>query len=181
MSRNIESADIADEQRHSGSVRARMMRRRTEERNHGAGRVLNASEVSTKATEDSFVCDSAIDAIGIEDESIHVKSFLQRHDDDNYKIVERIGAKEASSLLQFINHYDRWMSACPRCEYVEAPHVKSFLDSTEQQQGIRVPMSIGEKRDDADRKGGRCVVIDVVFNPGVLTKAMDTADGGEYK
>ncbi|KAF4713986.1 hypothetical protein FOZ63_030373, partial [Perkinsus olseni] len=31
MSRNIESADIADEQRHSGSVRARMMRRRTEE------------------------------------------------------------------------------------------------------------------------------------------------------
>ncbi|KAF4759221.1 hypothetical protein FOZ63_021505, partial [Perkinsus olseni] len=43
-------------------------------------------------------------------------------------------------------------------KYVEAPHVKSFLDSTEPQQGIRVPMSIGEKRDDADRKGGRCVV-----------------------
>ncbi|KAF4699126.1 hypothetical protein FOZ63_010069 [Perkinsus olseni] len=43
-------------------------------------------------------------------------------------------------------------------KYVEAPHVKSFLDNTEQQQGIRVPMSIGEKREDADRKGGRCVV-----------------------
>ncbi|KAF4731475.1 hypothetical protein FOZ62_029762, partial [Perkinsus olseni] len=66
-------------------------------------------------------------------------------------------------------------------KYVEAPHVKSFLDNTEPQQGIRVPMSIGEKRDDADRKGGRCVVIDVVFNPEVLKKAMDTADGGEYK
>ncbi|EER16326.1 hypothetical protein Pmar_PMAR029457 [Perkinsus marinus ATCC 50983] len=42
-------------------------------------------------------------------------------------------------------------------KYVEAPHVKAFLDQTEQQ-GIRVPMSIGEKRDDADRKGGRCIV-----------------------
>ncbi|KAF4661586.1 hypothetical protein FOZ61_003087 [Perkinsus olseni] len=66
-------------------------------------------------------------------------------------------------------------------EYVEAPHVKSFLDNSEQQQGIRVPMSIGEKREDADRKGGRCVVIDVVFNPEVLKKAMEAADGGEYK
>ncbi|KAF4749211.1 hypothetical protein FOZ63_001112, partial [Perkinsus olseni] len=66
-------------------------------------------------------------------------------------------------------------------KYVEAPHVKSFLDNTEQQQGIRVPMSIGEKREDADRKGGRCVVIDVVFNPEVLKKAMEAADGEEYK
>ncbi|KAF4712553.1 hypothetical protein FOZ62_005173, partial [Perkinsus olseni] len=65
--------------------------------------------------------------------------------------------------------------------YVEAPHVKSFLDNTEQQQGIRVPMSIGEERDDAGRKGGRCVVVDVVFNSEILTKATDAADGGEYK
>ncbi|KAF4665421.1 hypothetical protein FOL47_004620 [Perkinsus chesapeaki] len=66
-------------------------------------------------------------------------------------------------------------------EYVEAPHVKSFLDQTEQQQGIRVPMSIGEKRSDIDRKGGSCIVVDVVFNPEVLTRAMNGKQGVEYK
>ncbi|KAF4713552.1 hypothetical protein FOZ63_010544 [Perkinsus olseni] len=49
MSRNIESADIADEQRHSGSVRARMMRRRTEDVAGKVEEVVQSLRISSVA------------------------------------------------------------------------------------------------------------------------------------
>ena len=39
------------------------------------------------------------------------------------------------------------------------------------QKGIRIPLSLGEPREDFDRKGNICQVYDVIWNPGTVKKA----------
>lgn len=60
------------------------LREANPQRNHGGGRV-NVSEISTKATEDSFPCDTT--DIRDMNESVHVESFVQAHNRFNDKVT----------------------------------------------------------------------------------------------
>lgn len=48
-------------------------------------------------------------------------------------------------------------------EVVEPPEQKSIPDS--QEMGVRVPLSLGDPREDHDRQGNSCRVYDVIWNP----------------
>ena len=39
--------------------------------------------------------------------------------------------------------------------------------------GIRIPLSLGEVREDFDKKGGPCRVYDIIWHPTTLKKATD--------
>lgn len=56
-------------------------------------------------------------------------------------------------------------------ELVDPIQEQSLPDSD--QVGIRIPLSLGELREDFDKKGGACRVYDIVWNPNTLKKALE--------
>eukprot|EP00357_Protocruzia_adherens_P034438 CAMPEP_0115016558 /NCGR_PEP_ID=MMETSP0216-20121206/27519_1 /TAXON_ID=223996 /ORGANISM="Protocruzia adherens, Strain Boccale" /LENGTH=329 /DNA_ID=CAMNT_0002387059 /DNA_START=100 /DNA_END=1089 /DNA_ORIENTATION=- len=54
---------------------------------------------------------------------------------------------------------------------VDPPENKPLPDSEEN--GIRVPLSLGDPREDFDKKGGICRVFDVIWNPETLKSAQE--------
>ena len=54
-------------------------------------------------------------------------------------------------------------------ELVDAPEEKHIPDSD--QPAVRIPMSVGNIREDFDKKGSPCQVIDVIWNPETIKKA----------
>ena len=54
-------------------------------------------------------------------------------------------------------------------ELIDPPEEKSLPDS--EKKGIRVPLSLGEVREDFDKKGGICQVFDIIWNPDSVNRA----------
>lgn len=50
---------------------------------------------------------------------------------------------------------------------IEEPEEK-YLVELDNQAGVRIPMSFGAIREDSDKKGDICSVLDVIINPNVL-------------
>ena len=54
----------------------------------------------------------------------------------------------------------------------EALDVQNEAMSSEQvESALRIPLSCGEAREDMDRQGEACTVVDVIFNDDVLTQS----------
>jgi hypothetical protein len=54
---------------------------------------------------------------------------------------------------------------------VDEPHEQPIPDSEEK--GIRVPLSLGEVKEDFDKKGKICQVYDIVWNPKSVKNALE--------
>lgn len=58
---------------------------------------------------------------------------------------------------------------------VDHPEEKVLVD-LDNQSGLRIPMSMGQPREDSDKKGTPCKVVDVVMNNRIVETAEKTAD-----
>jgi hypothetical protein len=58
-------------------------------------------------------------------------------------------------------------------EHIEAPHMQSLVDM-DNQDGVRVPLSVGTPMEDFDKKNEPCVTYDLVANPETVTECQNT-------